>query len=234
MPNRFKHRSLQSEMLDAPNIPKELLFQNLDELDFINRVSGGHAISMNGIKKLVSDKNKVYHIVDLGCGSGGTMKRIADWARAEGYQVRLTGVDKNSDVILYLNYHCKGYPEISGIVSDYLDFLKTGGPFDIVHCSLFCHHLNDEELAVFFNWLKYHAKTGFVINDLHRHWLAYYGVQLITRLLNGSALSKNDGPVSVLRAFRREELFSLLRTVRINNFSITWSWAFRYLVIATT
>jgi len=70
MMNKFKHRSDELELLDGPNIPKDLLIQNLRELDIINRVLGGHTISLNGIKKLVKDKNKVYHIVDLGCGSG--------------------------------------------------------------------------------------------------------------------------------------------------------------------
>ncbi len=231
MPNKFKYRSYESELLDAPHIPTELLFQNLRELDFINRILGGHTITMKGIKKLVTEKNKIYHIVDLGCGSGGTMKRIAGWARAKGYKVKLTGVDKNADVINYMNDYCKDYSEISGVVSDYRDFLKTGTKIDIIHCSLFCHHLKDDELAELFSYLKRYTKTGFVINDLQRNWLAYYGVQLITHLLNGSALSKNDGPISILRAFKLEELNTLLQNAQIKNYSINWKWAFRYLVI---
>jgi SAM-dependent methyltransferase len=146
MLNKFKQRSSESELLDAPDIPKDLLFENLRELDFINRALGGHAISLKGIKKLVTDKTKIYHIVDLGCGSGDTLQGIDDWAIAEGFKVRLTGVDMNPDVIDYLKDYCKDYPEISGIVSDYRDYLKTDIPIDIVHSSLFCHHLNDEEL----------------------------------------------------------------------------------------
>jgi SAM-dependent methyltransferase len=231
MPNKFNHRSGESELLDASYIPSALLYKNLRELDFINRVLGGHSISMNGIKKLVTEKKKIYHIADLGCGSGAMMKRIAGWARTNGYQVKLTGVDKNREVINFVNDDCKEYPEITGVVSDYRDFLKTGGRFDIIHCSLFCHHLKDDELDEFFSYLQRYAKTGFVINDLHRHWVAYYGVKMITRLLNGTALSKNDGPVSVLRAFTFKELHTFLQKAHIDNYSITWKWAFRYLII---
>ncbi len=231
MKNKFKDRSGQSELLDAFNIPENLVIHNLHELDFINHVLGGHSISLNGIKKLVTDKAKVYHIVDLGCGSGDAMQVIANWAIKEGYQVRLTGVDINPDVINYMNDYCKDYPEISGIASDYRDFLKTGVSIDVIHCSLFCHHLKDEELAELFSYFKGYTHTGFVINDLHRHWLAYYGVYLITHLLNGSALSKNDGPISVLRAFKLKELRTLLQKSEITNFSIRWRWAFRYLVV---
>jgi len=231
MLNKFKHRSYEPELLDAPNIPKDLLFENLKELDFINRTLGGHSISLNGIRKLVTDKSRLYHIADLGCGSGDAMQVIADWAVKEGFKVRLTGVDMNPDAIDYMNEYCKDYPEISGVTSDYRDFLQTGISIDIIHCSLFCHHLKDDELSELFSYFKEYTKTGFVINDLHRHWLAYYGVYLITHLLNGTALSKNDGPISVLRAFKADEIHALLHKAEIFNYSVSWKWAFRYLVV---
>jgi hypothetical protein len=159
------------------------------------------------------------------------MKRIAGWAREKGYKIKLTGVDKNADVIHYMTEYCKDFSEISGIVNDYRDFFKTGTPIDIIHCSLFCHHLKDDQLAELLSSIKRYSKTGFVINDLQRNWLAYYGVQMITYLLNGSVLSKNDGPVSILRAFNLKELKTLLQKAQIKNYSINWKWAFRYLVI---
>jgi 2-polyprenyl-3-methyl-5-hydroxy-6-metoxy-1,4-benzoquinol methylase len=231
MENKFKQRSLKSELLDAPHIEKNLLIHNLHELDFINRVMGGHAVSLRGIKKLVTDKNKIYHIVDLGCGSGDAMQVIADWAFKHDYKVRLTGVDMNQDVIDYLNEYCRDYPEIVGVASDYRDYLNSGVSIDIIYCSLFCHHLKDDQLTELFTYFKHFTKTGFLINDLHRHWIAYYGVYLITHLLNGSALSKNDGPISVLRAFKLKDFQRLLRKAQITNYSISWRWAFRYLII---
>ncbi len=231
MLNKFKYRSNESELLDAPGIAKEILFQNLQELDFVNRIAGGYNISLKGIKKLVTAKNKIYHIADLGCGSGDAMKYMARWARANGYQVRLTGVDRNADTIAFMIDQCKDYPEISGVACDYRDFLKPDAEIDIIHSSLFCHHLNNEELSGLFSYMKNYTKTGFVINDLHRHWLAYYGVKFITRILNGSTLSKNDGPISVLRAFKTNELHALLQQAQIKKFSISWKWAFRYIVV---
>jgi len=234
MLNKFKHRSCEPELLDASYIPKELLFQNLHELDFINRVSGGESITLSAIKKMVIEKSRMYHIVDLGCGSGTTMKRIAGWARARGYKVKLTGVDKNVDVINYMHENCKDYPEIIGVVSDYRNFLKTCTSVDIIHCSLFCHHLNDKELEELFSFFERKIKSGFIINDLQRNCLAYYGVQIITHFLNGSALSKNDGPVSVLRAFKQAELKRLLQKAQVKNFTIKRKFAFRYLIVGRT
>ena len=67
--SKFSHRSYEPELLDAPNIPKELLFKNLRELDVVNRLLGGHAITLTGIKKLVSDKNPKT-VLDIATGTG--------------------------------------------------------------------------------------------------------------------------------------------------------------------
>ena len=231
---KFKNRSSDAEMMDAPFIRKEMLFQNLHELDILNRNLGGHAITLCGIKQLVTDKNKTYHIVDLGCGSGDALKRIAIWARTHDFKVRLTGIDINSDAIHYLENHCKDFPEISGKVYDWKEYLKGNTTIDIIHCSLFCHHLHDDELGILFNMMLQQAMTGFVINDLRRNWFAYYSVYVLTRLLNGSALSKNDGPISVLRGFKSSEIFELMKQAQIKQYTVQRKWAFRFLIIGFT
>jgi hypothetical protein len=100
-----------------------------------------------------------------------------------------------------------------------------------MHCSLFCHHLKDRELVELFEYMKA-APIGFVINDLHRHWLAYYSIKFLTRILNGSVLVKNDAPISVLRGFKKVELVRLLEEAGVKNFEIKWKWAFRFMVLS--
>lgn len=230
MSDKFSSRSYESELLDAPDIPQELLFQNLRELDLINKTLGGHSITLSGIKQLLSDKNKTYHIIDIGCGGGDALKRIAKWARKNGFKVKLTGVDMNADCIAYMQKVCFDFKEINGIVSDYRDYLKTNNNVDIIHCSLFCHHLKDEELIELFDYMNRYASVGFVINDLQRHWFAYYSIKYIVRLFNGSALVKNDAPLSVLRGFKKSELEMMCEKAKVKDVSITWKWAFRFLV----
>lgn len=229
--SKFSQRSYEHELLDAPNIPKESLFKNLRELDVVNRLLGGHAITLAGIKTLVVDKAKTYHIVDIGCGGGDAMKKIAEWANKNNFKVELVGVDMNADAIQFMKEECKEYSDITGIVSDYREYLKSNTNIDIVHCSLFCHHLKDDELIELFQYVNQYAKVGFIINDLQRHWFAYYSIKFLTRLLNGSTLVKNDAPLSVLRGFRKEELNELLKSASVKNFSVEWKWAFRYLTI---
>jgi len=234
MKNKFTYRSDAKEMLDEADILSALLHKNLRELDILNRTTGGHAISLKGIKHLVTDHDKLYHVVDLGCGSGDSLKAIAEWARKYNFNVRLTGVDMNADVIDYLEKHCSDYPEIKGVTADYQDYLNANKSIDIVHCSLFCHHLKDDELSRLFHYFRQHVKSGFIINDLHRHWLAYYSAWFFTRLLNGTVLAKNDGPVSVLRGFKSGELAWLLNKAKIMDYFIQKKWLFRFLIVGKT
>lgn len=231
---KFKYRSDEKELLDETNIQRDLLFKNLRELDILNRSTNGHAISLNGIKRLITDHTKIYRVVDLGCGSGDSLRAMADWARENHFKVQLVGVDRNADVIEYLKNHSRTYPEISSITADYQEFIDRHSFVDIVHCSLFCHHLNDEELIRLFTFFSEKVTTGFVINDLQRNWMAYYGAWFFTRLLNGTSLAKNDGPISVLRAFRASELRQLLKKANIRNYSIQKKRLFRFLIVAKT
>jgi SAM-dependent methyltransferase len=233
MPDKFTYRSHEKELLDASGINRGLLFKNLKELDILNRTTGGHGISLKGIKQLITDHHKTYHLVDLGCGSGDSLKVIADWARLNHFKVRLTGIDKNSDAIDYLKIHCGRYAEITGVTADYLDYLRHEEIIDIVHCSLFCHHLNDQELLQLFVHFSQNVKSGFIINDLHRHWLAYYSAWIFTRLLGGTKLAKNDGPVSVLRGFTYDEFALLLNKANISDYAIQKSM-FRFLIVGKT
>lgn len=231
MPDKFSQRSYEAELMDAPNIPRELLFQNLSELDLVNRTLGGHSTTIAGMKQLLKDKDKTYHIVDIGCGGGDAMKQMAAWAKKNGRKVKLTGVDMNADCIAYMKEFCKEIPGVDGKVLDYRDYLKQESDADIIHCSLFCHHLKDEELVELFGYLDRYSKLGFIINDLHRHWFAYHSIKFLTRILNGSTLVKNDAPLSVLRGFKKKELEQLLEKAGVKNYEMKWKWAFRYLVI---
>jgi len=140
----------------------------------------------------------------------------------------------NADVIANLRNHCRSYPEITSIIGDYKEFLDKNTSIDIVHCSLFCHHLNDDELVKLFTFFSEKITTGFVINDLHRNRLAYYSAWFFTRLLNGTILAKNDGPVSVLRAFKASELKHLLEKANFKNYTIQKKRLFRFLVVGKT
>ena len=78
-------------------------------------------------------------------------------------------------------------------------------------------------------WLEQNSRQGFFINDLHRHWLAYYLIKYITKFFSRSYLVKNDACLSVARSFTKKE-WKIYFRAGIRNYSINWQWAFRFLV----
>jgi hypothetical protein len=79
-------------------------------------------------------------------------------------------------------------------------------------------------------WMNENASVGFFINDLHRHPLAYHFIKITSKFFSKSYLVKNDAPLSVLRGFKKIEWKQLLRKAGLENASVKWRWAFRYLV----
>ncbi|RZL98962.1 MAG: SAM-dependent methyltransferase, partial [Pedobacter sp.] len=53
--SRFSNRSYEKELLDADDIPFDDIQQNMQELNTINTLLGGHGITIKGLKKLAGD-----------------------------------------------------------------------------------------------------------------------------------------------------------------------------------
>lgn len=229
----FHKRSTKKELLDHPIIPKVALYQNLKELHRINSLLGGYDVIYDGFTILLSSSNKRnIKILDIGSGGGDTLRMIAH-KFSKKYELTLAGVDMKADCIAYARNNCSGQ-DIKFIESDYRDLLGEALNYDIISASLFCHHLSDDEIVELLKWMNQNAKEGIIINDLERHYLAYYSIKWLTRLFSSSYLVKNDAPLSVLRSFKRKELESLLKLAGINNYSIKWKWAFRWLICIKT
>jgi SAM-dependent methyltransferase len=223
---RLTHRSNLKELLDAENIPAEDLVLNMQELDTINTYLGGHQITIAGFKKLAG-KMKTMRILEIGCGGGDNLRVIQSYCRKKGIDVHCMGVDLNLHIVAYARIH---HPDIHFEISDYRNMNLTIKP-DIIFSSLFCHHFEDDDLKEQLQWMRLNSRWGFFINDLHRHFLAYYSIQILTRLFSKSYLVKNDAPLSVARGFTKNEWQKLLKEVGMQEARISWRWAFRHLIV---
>lgn len=227
----LRQRSYQKELLDRNDIPFEDIKRNMQELDFINTKLGGHDITLDGIVALIKDQmnfNARLTIVEIGCGGGDNLRAIRNWAEKIHLPVQLKGIDINPECIAYAK-QLKRNRGIEFVVSDYREVYFNRKP-DIIFSSLFCHHFTEEELVLMLKWMQQNTQIGFFINDLHRHWLAYYSIKLLTKLFSKSYLVKNDAPLSVQRGFKRKEWNSVFRQAGISNFTCKWRWAFRWLI----
>ena len=224
-------RSSEMEIMDDFTMEGVLFRDTLDKLEIINRFLGGNSVTINGLKKLIKNhpKNKTITIVDLGCGNGDILRDISKFGRKNNYSFKLVGIDANLAAIEYAKELSKEYSELSFKTIDVLseDFKKQS--YDVVLCTLFLHHFKNEELISFLKTTTDKATIGVVVNDLHRHKLAYYLFKFIGFFIKNKMV-RQDGLTSVLRAFKRKDLENIAKEIKVH-FSIQWKWVFRYLWI---
>jgi 2-polyprenyl-3-methyl-5-hydroxy-6-metoxy-1,4-benzoquinol methylase len=227
-------RSYKKEMLDDDNIPFADIMQNMKELNTINTHLGGHAITITGIKKILQQykTNQPVTICEIGCGGGDNLNAIQKWCTKKNIPVNFIGIDIKPQCI---DFAQQQYPLLNcrWLLSDYQKISFNDVKPDIIFSSLFCHHFSEQELVCMLQWMKQEATKGFFINDLHRHWLAYYSIKSLTRFFSRSYLVKNDAPLSVARGFVRPEWEKIIACAGVKKYSLNWKWAFRHLIVYT-
>lgn len=229
---KFDQRSYDKEIMDDLQVGGEILKQTLRELRTINRFLGGNHVTTSGLNILLGqEKSREYTIADIGCGGGDMLKVMADWASKNKFKCKFIGIDANDHTIGLAKENLKNYPNVSFLVQNVFDQDFQNLKVDVVTCTLFTHHFTDEELIILMRVFKKGASLGMVINDLHRHPLAYYSIKLLTSLFSKSPMVQNDGPLSVLRGFSRKDIKHILQEAGVGPFQIQWNWAFRWRVI---
>jgi 2-polyprenyl-3-methyl-5-hydroxy-6-metoxy-1,4-benzoquinol methylase len=227
----MKKRSYQPELLDAENIPQQDLFRNLRELHVINKLLGGYSLSISGLKKVLRKKPQIGHVMDIGFGGGDFLKSLSQFSQREKLDLHFSGVDIKADCVAYAKENLASTPGITLIESDYRNIgAETMKTVDLVHVSLFLHHLNDEDIVKLLQFCKAH-NCMVLVNDLHRHPLAWLSIKWLTRFFSRSYLVKNDAPLSVKRGFSKNELQQFFRQAGFEYYEVKWVWAFRFMAI---
>lgn len=215
--------------MDDFGLDEKAIFPVLRELETVNSLLGGYPVFYTAFKKI--GLPEYAHISDWGCGGGDTLIRLAKWAKKTGKRIRFTGLDATASAVQYARKNTASYPEIT---IAHCDVMRDAGGADVVISGLFTHHFPDEDWIALVQKMAASARLAVVVNDLHRHPIAWWSIRLLTRLFSRSAMVRHDAPLSVLRAFRRKELEHLLHRAGIKNYRLRWMWAFRWQLIIFT
>ncbi len=223
-----KYRSHMAEIMDDFSIGGLELNKTLITLGRINRWLGGTRVTLNGIKKILNGhpKEQEITILDLGCGGGDILRDVAEFGKKKGYSFKIIGVDANESTLEYAKELTHSFQNISFLHCDIFSDEFNRLEYDLVLTSLFLHHFDDKQLEKLIKGILGKASIGIVVNDLHRHIIAYFLFRLLC-LFTTNDMVKEDGLISILKGFKRDELIRISENIGAV-YSVKWKWAFRY------
>jgi ubiquinone/menaquinone biosynthesis C-methylase UbiE len=186
------NRAEQSEIMDDLDQPDEEFTAAYRELRIINRWLGG----VRAIERFLPAGSDLL-ILDVAAGacdvSEALLQRMA---------CRIVVLDLNARG---LKLAIKSWP----VAGDALELPFREGTFDVVMASLFFHHLRKQDCVRVLAQMWRIARRRVLVNDLHRHAVAYFSIRALTVLFSKSRMVRHDAPLSVRRAFRPPELLDI-------------------------
>jgi ubiquinone/menaquinone biosynthesis C-methylase UbiE len=209
----FSARLQATELMDDLSRPVAEFDQAYRELASINRKLGG----IRAIERFLPRREglEVLDVAAGGCDIGDAL--------VETRSCRVVSLDLNP---MGLRHSRRTAP----VVGDATQLPFGDGAFDAVICSLSFHHLTDAECERVLREMWRTSRGYVLVNDLHRHPVAYLSIWILAQLFSKSVMVKNDGPVSVRRAFRPSELREIARRAGVKA-EVHRSFPFRLVLV---
>jgi ubiquinone/menaquinone biosynthesis C-methylase UbiE len=229
----FAERSLALELIDTGDYTPDEYADCLHELRLINRYIGEyHALRSSFFVDVRRAGLKRFSLLDLGAGSGELLRLAARFARENSIDASLTGLELNPGAAKEILAETRDFSNITAVRANAMEIPFADGAFDYVMCSLFTHHLKDEDIIAVLREMRRVARRGIYVIDLHRHPIAYFLYTTVGRLFLKNRLVRHDGALSILRAFKPTELVSLAKRAGLTDATVKRRFPFRLILRA--
>jgi ubiquinone/menaquinone biosynthesis C-methylase UbiE len=166
-----------------------------------NRLFGGRRAVIAAVNDAIGSERTSLSLLDVGTGLADIPADVARMLAGRGVRITTLGVDEAADLLREARRNVTH--AVCGSVRA-LPF--RDGSIDIVICSQLLHHFADTELGGVIAELDRVARSRVIVADLRRSWFAATGFWLASFPLRFHAVTRHDGPLSVLRGFTAAEL----------------------------
>lgn len=201
-------RQREAEWMDAPDADPAELKRSLVFIERVNRYLGYTRTLLGHLERFGEswEQGETIRILDIATGSGDIPREVIAWARPRGFDLRITAVDLHPDT-LKLARDATRDPAIEFLQADALRLPFARDSFDYVICSMFLHHLSEEDAASVIVAADQLGRRGFLIADLSRSRRALTWITIFTLFSN--PMVKHDARASVRQAFTPVEILEL-------------------------
>lgn len=185
--------------MDDPSVDPDALRGNLRDLRRCNAVFGWRAGANRAVDRIVPGTGG--RVLDVASGSADIPARLA----RQRPDIECWVSDRAAGAVAVI----AGGGNLRVLQADARRLPFDDGAFDVATLHLALHHFPPGDAIAVLSEL---GRVGrhVVVTDLERTWLAYTFARALP-LVTRNPLTRHDGPVSVLRAYTRDELRELAR-----------------------
>jgi ubiquinone/menaquinone biosynthesis C-methylase UbiE len=184
---------------------------SMRDMGRVNRWFGGVATTQKMVERAARISRATnLSLLEVAAGSGEVPAMVRQRLSRRGIDLEVTLLDRASSHLAARNGAGGNHiPRSRRVVADALVLPFADEAFDLISCSLFAHHLDTHELAIFVREALRVSRCAVLINDLIRHplhlALAWAGFPLMR-----SRIAWRDGLTSVRRSYLPEEMRGLI------------------------
>ncbi|WP_375423978.1 class I SAM-dependent methyltransferase [uncultured Friedmanniella sp.] len=193
------------ELMDAPDCDLAALRRTYARFAAVNRlVAGWRRLYADVLRPLLS-AHRSSKLLDLGCGGGDLVASLHRWARDDGLQLEVLGVDPDPRAYAFVAER----PAVAGLrfrQADSAELVQSGERFDLVVSNHLLHHLGPADLAGVLADSERLALRLALHNDLRRSRLAYAAWAALSWPAAADSFLFTDGLRSIRRSYRPAEL----------------------------
>ena len=223
--SRLRTRERHSELMDDPVLDQVEHRRALAALARINRVTNSAGVLWPPIRELARKLGRTVHLLDVATGCGDVPSELRARAKQAGVPLEVVACDVSPMAVAEAGYQlCGGF-----FIRDALRYRLPIG-FDVVTCSLFLHHLEDDDAATLLANMANAARHLVLVNDLARSRFNYCAVWAACHALTRSRVVRFDGPASVRSAFTPTEALALAAQAGLHGAAVRSRFPSRFLL----
>lgn len=207
----LRRRTRRPELMDLPDSDPRKLERTLKQFGLVNIYlsRARHLLKRYVVGRMREERERTYHLIDLGAGACETAAWLIEYCRARGLRLRISACDHDPRVVAFAE---RRYGNVEGLDIMETDALELDrlAPFDFVFANHLLHHLAPNELAGLFARLESFPDVGVLFSDLRRSRLAYSAYHILSPLILPRSFAVHDGSLSIWKGFRVEEIRGIL------------------------
>lgn len=205
LPDLARRDLRATERMDDPGCDREKLERTYAQFRVINAVVAGWRATYRRHLRPVLRRDRPTTALDIGCGGGDVSRSLLRWARRDGFDLRITGIDPDPRAHAW----ARRQPPTPGLTFRRAlssELAQRGERVDVVVSNHLLHHLDGSQFEELLADSEQLATARVIHSDISRSAVAYALFSVGTWPLFPGSFIREDGLVSIRRSYTPGEL----------------------------